>query len=194
VPLLAAFGAGEAFPFLSGLLVGVSVSTKILPALALVPLFAPAVNPLRDRNGARFWLGLVCGCLPTLVFFAWSPADFISNVVFFNLSRPVDSTSWLDGLAAWWRQVAAAMALLVVAGAALFRWARRPGPRGRAVLILVVIVGMTLLGPANHGNYQLWWIPWMSVVLAFSLGVYLYPVDRAPRRGGDTSFLRETAG
>jgi hypothetical protein len=182
-PLLAAFWAGEAFPFLSGLLVGVSVSTKILPALALVPLFAPAANPLRDRNGARFWLGLACGCVPTLVYFAWSPADFTSNVVCFSLFRPVDSTSWLDGHPASWRQGATAVLLLLVAGVSLLRWIRRPAPRGRAVLILVVIVGLTLLGPVNHGNYQLWWIPWTSVVLAFSLGVYLYPVDREIRSG-----------
>jgi hypothetical protein len=43
------------------------------------------------------------------------------------------------------------------------------------VLILVLIVAMTLLGPVNHGNYQLWWLPWFAVVLGFSLAVYLRP-------------------
>ncbi len=176
VPLLAAFLASEAYPLASGLLVGVSVSTKILPALALVPFFAPAVNPLRDSRGARFWIGFACGCLPALAYFAWSPADFLSNAVFFSLFRPVDSTSWLDGHPAAWRQGSAAVLFFVLAGGMLFRWIRRPAPRGRALLILAMIVAMTLLGPVNHGNYQLWWIPWMAAVLGFGASVYLYPV------------------
>ncbi len=192
VPLLAAFLAGDALPLLSGLLVGLSVSTKLLPALALVPVFAPAVQPWRDPNGRRFSLGLALGCLPTAVFFLWSPADFLTNVVLFTIFRPVDSTSWMDGLGGEWRHVAMAVLFVLLAGGAVFRWARKPGRRGRALLVLAMIVGMTLLGPVNHGNYQLWWIPWFSIVLGGALGVYLYAPEPS-RSQRATPFLRETS-
>jgi hypothetical protein len=196
LPLLAAFLAGDAWPFARGLLVGISVSTKLLPALALVPVFAPAVMPWRDRKALRFWIGLACGCLPAAVFFFWSPADFFSNVVLFTVLRPVDSTSWLDGHAAAWRHVAMGVLFVLLAGGAVLRWIAKMQPRVRVLLILAMIVGMTLLGPVNHGNYQLWWIPWFAIVLAFSLGVYVFPPEPVnllePQRD-DTCVPRDTA-
>lgn len=178
VPLLAAFLAGETRPFLGGLLVGVSVSTKILPALALVPVLAPPVVPWRDPASRRFWLGLAAGCLPALLYFLWSPAGLLSNVVFFNLFRPVDSTSWLDGHPATWRTATTVALLCVLIAGGLVRWVARPAVRSRAVLILALTVAMTLLGPVNHGNYQLWWLPWFSVVLGVSLAALL-GIERA---------------
>lgn len=175
-PLLAAFLAGETYPLLSGLLVGIAASTKILPAAALVPLFAPAVNPLRNRTGARFWLGLACGCVPSLVYFAWSPTDFVTNTIVFSLTRPVDSTSWLYEHPILWRHVSTGALFVVIAVAGLIRWLRKPERRARALLVLVVTVALTLLGPVNHTNYQIWWIGWMSVVLACGVSVYLYPI------------------
>jgi hypothetical protein len=184
VPLLAAFLAGETLPLLSGLLVGLSVSTKVLPALALVPVFAPAVNPWKDPGGRRFWLGFALGCLPSLFYLAWAPAGLLSNVVFFNLFRPVDSTSWLDGHPANWRTIATVALLCVLAAGASLRWILRPAASGRAVLVLVLVVSMTLLGPVNHGNYQLWWLPWFSAILGVSLAVYLHPRAAEPTAEG----------
>jgi hypothetical protein len=34
-------------------------------------------------------------------------------------------------------------------------------------------MGTTLLGPVNHGNYQLWWIPWLAMILASCVGPFL---------------------
>jgi hypothetical protein len=184
VPLVAAWWVAARRPLLSGLLLGISVSMKLVPALALVPVIAPAVAPWRSASGRRFWLGLACGSLPTLIYFLWSPADFISNVLLFNLFRPVDSTSWLHQHPERWRQIATCALIVIVAGGGVVRWVRRPGPCGQAVLILAVTVGLTLLGPANHGNYQLWWLPWFSIVLATSLAAFLgSPAARSHGRG-----------
>ena len=183
VPLLAAWWVVDARPLLGGLLLGISVSMKLMPALALILVLAPAVGPWRGSAGRRFWLGLTFGSLPALIYFLWSPADFVSNVLLFNLLRPVDSTSWLYARPDSWRQVATCALIVVVAGGGLFRWLRRPGPRGRLVLILSLTVGLTLLGPANHGNYQLWWLPWFSIVLATTLGAFLgSPAASPPAR------------
>jgi uncharacterized membrane protein len=173
VPLLAAFALGDRKPWLAGLLVGLSLSAKLVPALPLAAILAPAACPWRRGAGGRYWAGFAVGCLPALAYLLWSPADLISNVLLFNLSRPVDSTSWLDGHPTWWRAMATAgLAALFIVGAGI-RWLVNPSRRGRALLILVVTMGTTLLGPINHGNYQLWWIPWLAVVLASCGGPFL---------------------
>jgi hypothetical protein len=173
VPLLAAFALGDRKPWLAGLLVGLSLSAKPVPALAVAAIIAPAARPWRRGGGALYWAGFVCGCLPSLVYFLWSPADLMSNVMLFNASRPVDSTSWLDGHPAWWRTAAAVgLAGLLTVGAGI-RWLFNPNRRGRALLVVVLTMGTTLLGPVNHGNYQLWWIPWLAIVLASCVGPFL---------------------
>jgi hypothetical protein len=175
IPLVAAWWFAARRPLLGGLLLGISVSMKLVPALALAPVIAPAAVPWRRADCRRFWLGLACGSLPTLFYFLWSPADFASNVFLFNLMRPVDSTSWLYEHPERWRQVAAGALVAVVAAGGAVRWLLRPAPRGQIMLALAVTVGLTLLGPANHGNYQLWWLPWFSIVLGTSLAVFLSP-------------------
>jgi hypothetical protein len=178
VPLLAAFALGDRKPWLAGLLVGLSLSAKLVPALPLAAILAPAEYPWRRGAGRRYWAGFVGGCLPSLVYLLWAPADLISNVLLFNLSRPVDSTSWLDGHPTWWRTAATVgLAGLFVVGAAI-RWLADPGRRGRALLIVVLTMGTTLLGPVNHGNYQLWWIPWLAIVLASGVAPFLAVRDR----------------
>jgi hypothetical protein len=175
IPLVAAWWFAVRRPLLGGLLLGISVSMKLVPALALAPVIAPVAAPWRSADSRRFWLGLACGSLPTLVYVLWSPADFASNVFLFNLLRPVDSTSWLYQHPERWRQVAAGALVAVVAGGGVVRWVVRPAPRGQIMLALAVTVGLTLLGPANHGNYQLWWLPWFCIVLGTSLATFLSP-------------------
>jgi hypothetical protein len=172
VPLLAAFWIGATRPMVSGLLVGVSLSMKLVPALAIAPILAPPLARWGHAEGRRFWAGLLCGFVPVMAYFAWSPADFLNNVLFFNVFRPVDSTSWMDGHPASWRLAATVLLVLVLAGGTLFRWTSQPSLRTRVVVMFALSVSLTLLGPVNHGNYQLWWIPWFAVVLAacFSRG------------------------
>jgi len=175
VPLVAAWWVAARRPLAGGLLLGISLSMKLVPALALAPVIAPPAVPWRDTDSRRFWLGLTCGSVPTLIYFLWSPADFASNVFLFNLLRPVDSTSWLYGYPEIWRRVAAVGLVAVMIGGGVVRWTARPGPFGQVMLAYAVTVGLTLLGPANHGNYQLWWLPWFSIVLGVSLAAFLSP-------------------
>jgi hypothetical protein len=184
IPLVAAWWVVARRPSLGGLLLGISVSMKLVPALALAPLIAPTAVPWRDLNSRRFWLGVACGSLPTLIYFFWSPVDFASNVFLFNVLRPVDSTSWLYQHPERWRQIAACALVAVVVAGGVIKWVVRPGPLGQVMLALAVTVGLTLLGPANHGNYQLWWLPWFSIFFGSSLAAFLGPpVARSSRSG-----------
>ncbi len=175
IPLVAAWWIVARKPLLGGLLLGISLSMKLVPALAIAPLIAPAAVPWRDTSAKRFWLGVACGSLPTLIYFFWSPVDFASNVFLFNLLRPVDSTSWLYQHPERWRQIAACGLVAVVVAGGVVKWVVRPGPIGRVMLAFAVTVGLTLLGPANHGNYQLWWLPWFAILFGSSLAAFMRP-------------------
>ncbi|MCX6543390.1 MAG: hypothetical protein NTV05_03130 [Acidobacteria bacterium] len=173
VPLLVAFLVTDRRAWLAGLLVGLSLSAKLVPAAAVAAIIAPAAPPWRPGPGRRYWSGFICGCLPSLAYLLWAPGDLISNVLLFNLSRPADSTSWLFEHPNWWRTAATVGLAALFSSVALVRWGAKPDLRGRALLIVVVTMGTTLLGPVDHGNYQLWWIPWLSILFASSVGPFL---------------------
>ncbi len=181
IPLLGAWWVVDARPLSGGLLLGISLSMKLVPALTLLPAIAPAAVPWRRNDSRRFWAGLACGALPTVIYFVWSPSDFASNVFLFNLFRPVDSTSWLFGRPESWRQIATGALILVMVTGGVVRWVLQPGRFGQAVVLLAVTIGLTVLGPANHGNYQLWWLPWFSIVLGASLAMLAEAAGAAQR-------------
>ncbi len=184
IPLLAAWWLASSRPLVAGLLLGVSLSMKLVPALALLPAITPAALPWRRDDSRRFWTGLACGALPTVIYFLWSPSDFASNVFLFNLLRPVDSTSWLFRHPESWREMATGALILVILAGGIMRWIWKPDRFGQAVLLLAVTVGLTVLGPANHGNYQLWWLPWFSIVLGTSLAMIAEPAAQPLSAGG----------
>jgi hypothetical protein len=160
--LLGSLYLSDRNPFTGGLLLGLSVSSKLLPGLAA----APACIPSRKRG--VFCLGFMTGLLPALLALVSAPHAFIENIIRFNMVRPVWSTSWLYNQPVWVSDVSRIVFGLLWAGLAIFTasYAKRGTVRcGAAVLLLVAVL---LAGPIMEQNYNLWWIPFLCIVLAVS--------------------------
>jgi len=162
VPLLAALLLIKRKKGLTGLCVGFSISAKLAPGAFL------AVCCLPKSNRRRYIGGLTIGLLPTIAFLVMSPVDFVSNVILFPGTRPIDSTSWMYGLP-WspeyrlFTPIALLVTLLVVAG---YVWSTDASLRQRCGMAVACILVAMLSGPVMHRNYQLWWLPFFAVIVA----------------------------
>jgi uncharacterized membrane protein len=158
--LLGSVFAGERRPLLAGLLLGLSVSSKLLPGLAA----SPACVPLRGRGS--FGLGFAVGLLPTLVAWFSAPRAFIDNIVLFNALRPVDTSSWMWGLAPQASGVSRLAFALVWLALAIFAVRYATSVTTRSSLVVLLLVTVMLGGPTVHQNYILWLIPFLCIALA----------------------------
>jgi uncharacterized membrane protein len=158
--LLAGMLVTERRPLVAGLLLGLSVSSKLLPGLAAMPACIP------QRGRGAFSLGFAAGLLPTLLAWISAPRAFLDNIVRFNFARTADTTSWLWGQPQWVSEVSRVAFGLVWLGLAFFalRYATRVTTRSSLVVLLLVAV--LLASPTMHQNYNLWWIPFLCIGLA----------------------------
>jgi hypothetical protein len=158
--LLGGLLANERRPFVAGLLFGLSVSSKLLPGLAALPACIP------QRGRGVFGLGFAAGLLPTLLAWLSAPRAFVDNILRFNSIRPVDSSSWLWGLAPQLSEASRVVFGLVWLGLAVFavRYAARLTTR--CSLVVLLLLAVFLGGPSVHQNYNLWWIPFLCIALA----------------------------
>ncbi len=157
--LLLALRSLDRRPMLAGVMVGLSISTKLMPGLAMVPCALPGHGARR-----RYLAGVLLGLLPIVPFAATAPQAFFANVVLFNMVRPVDDTSWLFGLSATIAdaaRVAAAGVLLVVTARV---WRGAPRLDERCALAAVVILAVFAVGPGMHHNYYLWFLPFLAIL------------------------------
>jgi hypothetical protein len=163
LPLLAALALVERSSFWCGVGVGLSIASKLLPGVALLPALIPAERRI------SFIAGVIVGALPILPFALLRPPAFWDNIVRFNLSRLPDSTSWLHAMPA---SVATAVHLLfaaVLVAATVQVWRRPPPLIARATLAAMLGIAAILAGPGAHHNYQLWWLPFYALALALAL-------------------------
>lgn len=166
LPLLAALLCVERSAGLAGLCVGLALSTKLLPA----GLLLPCCLPTDARGRVLYAVGIAAGTAPLAVAALWSPVALWSNLVLFNLSRPADSTSWLFWAPSFMSPIARAVLVIVFLGITAVVWrARSITIATRCGLGAIAILTTLLTGPIAHNNYQLWWLPLASVVLAVSL-------------------------
>jgi len=168
VPLLTALCLKN--PGYSGLFVGLSVSTKLLPGAVFIPCCLP--------SSGRGWYaaGVAIGLVPTLVFLALSPEALSDNIVLFNAKRPVDSTSWLYGMPPQLLLITTAVVAVALLGVTVYFWLNRPALADRCGIAVVCTIGTMLSGPINHRNYQLWWLPLFIVLLGAA--AFQYPTQR----------------
>jgi len=165
LPLLAAFLCLEMRAGMAGFLVGLSIATKLLPGVALLPCLMPATMAARRR----YAIGTGLGLLPILPFALLSPGALYDNIVLFNTVRPPDSTSWL-ALAPAMAGAARAAFIAGFLGIAVAIRRRPPELPVRCGLGAALAIGAILCGPAAHHNYQLWWLPFYCVLLAAAFG------------------------
>jgi hypothetical protein len=173
VPLLCALRYVDERPGLAGFLVGLSVATKLVPGMAVLPSLLPA-----QGKRSRYFYGVMLGLTPILPFAMAAPDAFVDNVVLFNIVRPADDTSWLFGGSAVVANIARALALGVVVGIIARVWHRPPDPVERCALAALAILAAFAVGPAMHHNYFLWFIPFLAILAGqAAIGI---PVNARP--------------
>jgi hypothetical protein len=160
--LLGSLYLNDRRPFTGGLLLGLSVSSKLLPGLAA----APACIPNRERGA--FCLGFVTGLSPALLALLSAPQAFIENIIRFNMVRPVWSTSWLYNQPLWVSEVSKVVFGLTWVGLAVFALRYATSRTARYSMAVLLLVAVLLAGPIMEQNYNLWWIPFLCIALAVS--------------------------
>lgn len=167
---------------LAGLLVGCSMSCKLMPGLVAATIVFP---PDRWKSYAA---GMAAGLLPTVLFLAWDPDAFIRNVLLFNLVRSPDGTSWRLFAPAWLGRVASLAALgFWLAGSAWLAWRSRnanssTGAEGcpvRLALFVAVTLGLIMTGSTAHDDYMIWWMPAVLAIIPLEIGLGRRTAQRA---------------
>jgi len=164
LPMLAALLALEERPGLAGFWVGLSISAKPLPGVLLVPCALPPAG-----RRASYVIGLIVGLVPTLVVMAISPVALYDNIILFNAVWPADQSSWLASVPS---EMGTAMKTILVATYLMLCaavWRYPPGLAMRYGLMGAMTIFLVLSGPAAHHNYQLWWVPLVSVLAALAM-------------------------
>lgn len=175
LPLLAAMALYATRPGIAGVMVGLSVSAKILPGLILAVVCFP------PRGRSRYGGGLLLGLIPAIAFFLVGPSDFLQNIVWFPAMRPTDSTSWLYTASPYIISAARLLFLIVMAAVSFAVIWRPPNLLQRCALGVVCVNIALLAGPAAHNNYMLWWIPFFCVLLGATLSRILALKPGSPR-------------
>ena len=147
---------------LTGLLVGLSLSMKLAPAMFAVTLFFP----LRRGDWWRYTAGLLLGATPALAYFLWAPGPFIDNIIVFNAARPPNSTSWRYYAPAWAGQLANRASLAAWLGVSLYCVVGQQPARTRLFAYVAVIILIVLAASSSHNNYAIWWTPAFAALLA----------------------------
>ena len=161
VLLLAALRFADERPGWAGLMVGLSIATKLIPGMVMLPCALPARGERR-----RYALGVLAGLLPIIPFAATAPDAFADNVVLFNLVRPIDDTSWLLGLSPLAIAAARAGAVALLAIIAVRIWRRAPRLDERCLLTALATLAVFAVGPGMHHNYYLWFLPLLAILAA----------------------------
>lgn len=145
---------------LAGLLVGASLSCKLMPGLVAATILFPATR------WRAYCAGLALGLVPDALALAWAPEPFLRNVLLFNFVRLPDSTSWRMIAPAWAGRAASLGALALWLGLSLTML--RPGPAIERRIMLFVIASLALIitGSTAHDDYMIWWMPALVALLA----------------------------
>jgi len=149
-------------PFLAGLLLGASVSLKLLPGLLALALFLPAAPRLWPAYAA----GALIGLAPNLAWLAAGPAAFIDNMVLFSFRRPPHGLSWTIFLPDTARALLGALGIAAWLGLALAAWHGDWSLRQRLGAYVAATLILLLTAKINQGNYWVWFIPAFAVLLA----------------------------
>jgi hypothetical protein len=178
LPLLGALVLVERRSFWCGFCVGLSIATKLLPGVAMLPALIPPAR--RDHFAA----GILVGLLPVLPFALAGPQALWGNIVLFNLARAPDTTSWLQAMPSGVATAAHLLLAAAILATAIHVWRHTPAFGARLAVAAMLGIAAILAGPGAHHNYQLWWLPFYALLLSLAMA----PTDACQdRRVGYTS-------
>ena len=155
-------------PVGAGIALGLSIATKFIPGVIIALPMVMMFDKDRGRFGAAVALTTIAGHLPWLV---TSTPELIAGLVTFNLTRTVDDTSILH----WVPEILRVPFTAVVLGSALVLSTRYAfAARSRGLTSFICLIAATLAvsfaaSPAVHGNYLLWYFPFIGVAVAAKL-------------------------
>ena len=147
-------------PLVSGIFIGFSVSTKLLPGILVVSFCLPEKKRL-----SYFW-GLTIGLAPVFYFLIYSPKAFVENIFIFNITRATDTTSWLHYFPTEVGIMTKFLGLIMVTGLSVMPFVGKPSLLLRCEFIVISILSILLGSPINHRNYQIWWMPILAIVFS----------------------------
>jgi hypothetical protein len=153
---LGAYGAGVAL--------GLSIGAKLLPgALLALPLVAAGGRRRLPTLATAIAVALASH-LPALL---RSPREVVSNLVLFNLHRPLDRTGLLDGLPAATRPLVRIAAYICLALVLVLLLRRRTLGQGEvAAYSCVALALLFAASPVLHRNWLFWFVPFVAVAVA----------------------------
>lgn len=154
--------------FTAGLLVGLAISSKLLPSLLWICLC------LTPKSNRRYAAGVAAGLAPCVLFLIWNPAAMLRNTIIFPLTRPHEPGSLLYGLPAGF-QLAAQLAVVgAFAVFAIRAIAVEIPPIRRCVHAAGLTLCFELAAPVLHANYFIWW--YMPLCVAIT-GLMFNPIS-----------------
>jgi hypothetical protein len=162
-PFLALLFGRQRKRFTAGLILGLALGVKLLPAALFIPCL------LKPRQRRRTLLGILCGIviwnIPMLVS---EPSGFVCNYYLFNFLRPTDSTSFMHYLSNGWRTFVKVIALPALYLTLLYNFMTRESVTSWAYLFYSMAL-LFATGPILHNNYFVWFVPVLYGVLAVSM-------------------------
>ncbi len=157
---LASFLMLDSRLFLSGILLGLSTCSKLIPGALLLVIWG---SNYPKRN---LFLGFLLGISPALPFFLSQPSAFTENIFLFLILRSYGSIhSWYSHLSPM------VPMLLKISFSALLVWScvqRYRNPQNQVVLCAatVAFLNYLLLTTAVAANYFVWWYPFFAILAA----------------------------
>ena len=170
---------GRSGAIASGVALGLSIGAKLLPGgLLAVPLLLAR----RDRRGLATAVTAVVATAVHVPALLRSPREVVSNLVLFNLHRPLDRTGLLDGLPESTRPLVrlAAYAGIALTLLALAARSRRTTQAEVAAYCCVALALLFAASPVLHRNWLFWIAPFLAVAVA---GRVWASEDRQPADG-----------
>ena len=151
--ILLAFRLRENYSFYSGLTLGLSISSKLLPGLILIPIL------FQGAKKTKYLIGGLFGALPIFIVALPSTDAFVKNIILFNFLRPISGNSWYLYFSGDVVDVLKMIIIASILSILIINIIRQQEMRNRLIYSVIVLILLILLSSGTPQNYNLWWIP-----------------------------------
>lgn len=145
----------------AGICAGLSFSAKFSPALFFIVLF------LRKKLDLRFFNGVIIGCVPFIVFLAWSGAAMIKNVFLFHAVKKFDSTSLYSVTPASLHFIFPLIQLSALLFFLMINFQKEIETKTLVAHFSLLLILIEVTYREVHTNHLLWFIPLLALLLTW---------------------------